>query len=26
VESHPTLWNLLTDDLKRQILPPKNIP
>ena len=26
VESHPTLWNLLTDDLKRQILRPKNIP
>ena len=26
VESHPELWNLLTDDLKRQILPPKNIP
>lgn len=26
VESHPELWNLLTDDLKRQILPPKDIP
>ncbi len=25
VESHPELWSLLTDDLKRQILPPKNI-
>ena len=26
VESHPELWELLTDDLKQQILPPKNIP
>ena len=25
VESHPALWGLLTDDLKRQIQPPKNI-
>jgi hypothetical protein len=23
VESHPELWSLLTDDLKREILPPK---
>jgi len=26
VESHPELWNILTDDLKRQIQPPQQNP